>query len=38
MAYLRVRALREQFFEKTLKGTINEDEAKKIYNARVAEL
>ena len=38
MAYLRIRALREQFFEKTLKGTVNEDEAKKIYNARVAEL
>ncbi len=38
MAYLRERALREQFFEKTLKGSVSEDEAKKIYNARVAEL
>jgi peptidyl-prolyl cis-trans isomerase C len=38
MAYLRQRALREQFFEKTLKGSVSEDEAKKIYNARVAEL
>ncbi|MFA5899980.1 MAG: peptidylprolyl isomerase [Hyphomicrobium sp.] len=38
MAYLRERALREQYFEKTLKGTISEDEAKKIYNARIAQL
>ncbi len=38
MAYLRQRALREQFFEKTLKGSVSEDEAKKIYNARVIEL
>ena len=38
MAYLRERALREQFFEKTLKASVSEDEAKKIYNARVAEL
>jgi peptidyl-prolyl cis-trans isomerase C len=38
IAYLRQRALREQFFEKTLKGSVSEDEAKKIYNARVAEL
>jgi peptidyl-prolyl cis-trans isomerase C len=36
--YLRGRALREQYFEKTLKGTISEDEVKKIYNARVAQL
>jgi peptidyl-prolyl cis-trans isomerase C len=38
MAYLRERALREQYFEKSLKASISEDEAKKIYNARVAEL
>jgi peptidyl-prolyl cis-trans isomerase C len=38
MAYLRVRALREQYFEKNLKGAVSEDEAKKIYNARIAEL
>lgn len=38
MAYLRERALREQFFEKTLKGGINEAEAKKIYDARVAQM
>lgn len=38
MEYLRGRALREQYFEKILKSTISEDEAKKIYNARVAQL
>ncbi len=38
LAYLRQRALREQYFEKTLKAAISEDEAKKIYNARVADL
>lgn len=38
MAYLRERALREQYFEKNLKGTVSVDEAQKIYNARVAEL
>jgi peptidyl-prolyl cis-trans isomerase C len=38
MTYLRQRALREQYFEKKLKDTVNEDEAKKIYNARVAEM
>jgi len=38
LAYLRERALREQYFEKTLKGSISVDEAQKIYNARVAEL
>jgi len=38
LAYLHQRALREQFFEKSLKGTINEDEAKKIYNTRVAQM
>lgn len=38
MAYLRERALREQFFEKTLKGSVNADEAKKIYDMRIAQL
>lgn len=38
MAYLRQRALREQYFEKSLKGAVSEDEAKKIYNARIAEM
>ena len=38
MNYLRRRLLREQFFEKTLKGSVSEDEAKKLYNARVAEM
>ncbi|HEY8248194.1 MAG TPA: peptidylprolyl isomerase [Hyphomicrobium sp.] len=38
MAYLRQRALREQLFEKTLKGSVSVDEAQKIYNARVSEL
>lgn len=38
LAYLRQRALREQYFEKSLKGGINEDEAKKIYNARIAQM
>ena len=38
IAYLRERALREQYFEKVLKGSIDESEAQKIYNARVAEL
>ena len=38
MQYLRRRLLREQYFEKTLKSTVSEDDAKKIYNARVAEM
>ncbi len=38
MAYLRRRVLREQYFEKTLKGTISDDEAKQIYDAKVATL
>jgi len=38
MRYLRNRMLREQYFEKTLKSTIAEDEAKKIYDAKIAEL
>ena len=38
MRYLRQRLLREQYFEKTLKGAIDEEEAKKIYDVRVASL
>ncbi len=38
MAYLRRRMLREQYFEKTLKSTVSEDDAKKIYDARIAEI
>jgi peptidyl-prolyl cis-trans isomerase C len=38
MDYLRNRLLREQYFEKTLKGTVSEDEAKKIYDTRIASL
>ena len=38
MRYLRRRLLREQYFEKSLKGTVNEAEAKKIYDARIAEI
>jgi peptidyl-prolyl cis-trans isomerase C len=38
LRYLRRRLLREQYFEKTLKSTVSEDEARKIYDARVAEL
>jgi peptidyl-prolyl cis-trans isomerase C len=38
MRYLRQRLLREQYFEKTLKSTVSEDEAKKIYDARVASM
>ncbi len=38
MNYLRQRLLREQYFEKTLKGTISDDEAKKIYDMRVATI
>jgi len=38
MNYLRRRVLREQYFEKTLKDTIREDEAKQIYDAKVATL
>ena len=36
MRYLRQRLLREQYFEKTLKGAIDEEEAKKIYDTKVA--
>ncbi len=38
MHYLRQRLLREQYFEKTLKSTVSEDEAKKIYDAKIASL
>lgn len=36
MSYLRQRLLREQYFEKTLKATVSDEEAKKIYDTRVA--
>jgi len=38
MHYLRQRLLREEYFEKTLKSAVSEDEAKKIYAAKVASL
>lgn len=38
MAYLTQRALREQFFEKSLKGAVDEEEAKKIYLARLKQM
>jgi peptidyl-prolyl cis-trans isomerase C len=38
MRYLRQRLLREQYFEKTLKSTVSEDEAKKIYDTKVAAM
>jgi peptidyl-prolyl cis-trans isomerase C len=38
MNYLRQRLLREQYFEKTLKGTVSEEEAKKIYDTRIASM
>jgi peptidyl-prolyl cis-trans isomerase C len=38
MGYLKRRVLRELYFNKTLKDTIKEDEAKKIYADRVAQL
>ena len=38
MRYLRRRVLRERFFEQTLKGKVSEDEARKIYDARVSQL
>jgi len=38
MGYLKRRVLRELYFNKTLKDTIKEDEAKKIYSDRVAQL
>jgi peptidyl-prolyl cis-trans isomerase C len=38
MGYLKRRVLRELYFNKTLKDTIKDDEAKKIYDERVAKL
>jgi peptidyl-prolyl cis-trans isomerase C len=38
MRYLRRRVLREQYFEKTLKGTISEDDAHQIYDAKIAAM
>ena len=38
MRYLRGRMLRQQYFEKVLKDKVSEDEAKKIYDARIAEM
>jgi len=38
MQYVRRRLLREQYFEKQLKGVISEADAKKIYDQRVAQL
>jgi peptidyl-prolyl cis-trans isomerase C len=36
MRYLKRRVLREHYFDKTLKGQVSEDEAKKIYADKVA--
>jgi peptidyl-prolyl cis-trans isomerase C len=38
MRYLRQRLLREQYFEKTLKGSVSEDEAKKIYDTKIGQM
>ena len=38
MQYVRRRLLREQYFEKQLKGAVSEADAKKIYDQRVAQL
>ncbi|MBI1648623.1 peptidylprolyl isomerase [Hyphomicrobium sulfonivorans] len=38
MAYLNQRALREQYFEKSLKGAVDEEEAKKIYFSRLKQM
>jgi peptidyl-prolyl cis-trans isomerase C len=38
MGYLKRRVLRELYFNKTLKDTIKDDEAKKVYDERVAKL
>ena len=38
MGYLKRRVLRELYFEKTLKGTVSLDEAKKVYTDKVAQL
>jgi peptidyl-prolyl cis-trans isomerase C len=38
MRYLKRRVLRELYFDKTLKGKIGEDEARKIYTEKIAQL
>ncbi len=38
MRYLRQRLLREEYFAKTLKSSISEDQAKEIYDAKVASM
>lgn len=38
MGYLKRRVLRELYFEKTLKGTVSLDEAKKIYADKIAQM
>ena len=38
MRYLKRRVLRELYFDKTLKGKIGEDEAKKVYTEKIAQL
>lgn len=38
MGYLKRRVLRELYFNKTLKDTVKEDDAKKVYTDRVAQL
>jgi peptidyl-prolyl cis-trans isomerase C len=38
MGYLKRRVLRELYFEKTLKGTVSLDDAKKVYTDKVAQL
>lgn len=38
MGYLKRRVLRELYFEKTLKGTVSEDDAKKVYADKIAQL
>ena len=38
MRYLKRRVLRELYFDKTLKGKIGEDEAKKVYAEKIAQL
>jgi len=38
MGYLKRRVLRELYFEKSLKATVSEDDAKKIYADKIAQL